>query len=483
MFCGIFAYTCAPVSHVYCIIQKIAMFLKEYLPFYKRNLKVALPVMITQAGQVVVQLADNIMVGRLGAAQLAGVSFANAIIMIGMVFAIGFTQGITPMVGHCFGKGDGRSVARIFVNSSALNTAMAVVMTALMAVTGSFMGMMGQDPEVQEHARDYYYIIVSTFIPMILFFNIRFFSEGIGNTSNAMWITIVSNAVNIFLNWVLIYGKLGAPRMEVAGAAYATLVSRIVAVVLFAILLFKSEEYRKYMRLIPRKPFSGKEIGTIFRISMPISLQNLLEVTAFSLAAIMVGWMGKYELAAHQIAQNLSHLSFMIATGIGSAATIRVAHQFGAGRPKDAFMAGKASVHMSIAVMLFFGIIFISLHKWIPYIYTSDLKVIDIAGRLIIVMSFFQIFDAIQLASRSSLVGLKDINIPLLFSGISYYILCLPIAYLLGFTFGFGPEGVWAGLLVGLAAAAVLFYTRFVVICKKYIGEKRTGPEANQRDM
>lgn len=449
------------------------MFFKEYLPFYRRNLKVALPVMITQAGQVVVQLADNIMVGRLGAAELAGVSFANAIIMIGMVFAIGFAQGTTPMIGQSFGKGDGKGVARIFVNSSALNIISAIAITCIMAAVGPLMGLMGQDPEVLEHAKDYYYIIVSAFIPMLLFFNIRFFSEGIGNTRNAMWITIISNAVNIFLNWVLIYGKFGAPRLEVAGAAYATLISRIVAFLLFFILLFKFREYNRYLRLIPRRPFSLKEIRTIFKISLPLSLQNLLEVTAFSLAAIMVGWMGKYELAAHQIAQNLSHLSFMIATGIGSAATIRVAHQFGAGRPKDAFMAGKASVHMSIAVMLFFGIIFISLHKWIPYIYTEDLNVIGIAGRIIIVMSFFQIFDAIQLASRSSLVGLKDINIPLIFSGISYYILCLPIAYLLGFTFGFGPEGVWAGLLVGLAAAAVLFYTRFVRICRRYIAREK----------
>ncbi len=445
------------------------MTFQEYIPFYKRNLKVAFPVMITQAGQVLVQLADNIMVGHLGAAELAGVSFANAIIMIGLVFAIGFTQGVTPVIGQHFGKGDGRAVASALCNSAVLNTVMAVVLTGIMLTVGAFMDRMGQDQEVLAHARDYYFIIVTGFIPMIAFFNVRFFSEGIGNTRNEMWITIGTNLINIFLNWVLIYGNLGAPRLGVAGAAWATLISRVLGAIAFLIILFRVEEYRKFVRLTPRSPIHLSEIYRQLKMSIPVSLQNLLEVTAFSFAAIMVGWMGKYELAAHQIAQNLSSLSFMITTGIGSAATIRVSHQFGAGRRRDAFHAGVAAVHMAMAIMVFFGILFISLHRLIPYMYTDDTAVIPIAGKLIIILALYQIFDAIQLASRSSLLGLKDINIPTVFSAISYYAICLPCAYMLGFTFGLGPEGVWIGLLLGLAAAALMFCTRFVRISKRYI--------------
>lgn len=425
--------------------------------------------MVTQAGQVIVQLADNIMVGHLGAAELAGVSFANAIIMIGLVFAIGFTQGITPLVGQYFGKGDGKAVATALSNSAVLNAIMAILLTGIMVMAGTFMDRMGQDPEVLEHARRYYFIIAAGFFPMTVFFNIRFFSEGIGNTRNEMWITIGTNILNIFLNWVLIYGNLGAPELGVAGAAWATFISRIMGAAAFLIILFRVEEYRKFVRLTPKNPIKISEIYRQLKLSLPISLQNLLEVTAFSFAAIMVGWIGKYELAAHQIAQNLSSLSFMIATGIGSAATIRVSHQFGAGRREDAFHAGKAAVHMAVAIMVFFGIIFISLHNRIPFIYTEDTNVIPIAGRLIIILSLFQVFDAIQLASRSSLLGLKDINIPLIFSAISYYVICLPSAYLLGFIFGLGPDGVWIGLLLGLAVAAIMFYTRFVKISKRYI--------------
>ena len=245
--------------------------------------------MITQAGQVLVQLADNIMVGHLGAAELAGVSFANAIIMIGLVFAIGFTQGVTPVIGQHFGKGDGRAVASALCNSAVLNTVMAVVLTGIMLTVGAFMDRMGQDPEVLAHAKDYYFIIVAGFIPMIAFFNVRFFSEGIGNTRNEMWITIGTNLINIFLNWVLIYGNLGAPRLGVAGAAWATLISRVLGAIAFLIILFRVEEYRKFVRLTPRRPIHLSEIYRQLKMSIPVSLQNLLEVTAFSFAAIMVG--------------------------------------------------------------------------------------------------------------------------------------------------------------------------------------------------
>lgn len=441
--------------------------LKEYLPYYKRNLKVALPVMVTQAGQVLVQLADNIMIGHLGAAQLAGISFANAILVIGLVFSIGFSQGITPIVGQAFGKGDSAFVSKAFFNSLFLNAFMLIATLAVMFLIGLNLNMFGQDAEVLFYAREYYIILVWSFIPMVIFNSIRFFSEGIGNTKYAMWITLFSNGLNIFLNWVLIYGKLGAPQMGVAGGAWATFISRIVAAVLFFILLFKVEEYNKYLKFISSKIISLKMVKEQLRLSIPISLQSTLEVTAFSLAAIMVGWLGKYELAAHQVAQSLSTFTFLIATGIGAAATIRVSHQYGSGNFHETEMAGKASVHIAVAFMSFCGILFIAFKSLLPFAFTEDPNVIPIAEDLIVILALFQIFDATQLASLSSLRGLKDIKIPLLFSLIAYYLICLPVAYLLGFKAGLGPTGVWIGLAAGLAIAAITFYLRFLSICKK----------------
>ena len=207
----------------------------------------------------------------------------------------------------------------------------------------------------------------------------------------------------------------------------------------------------------------------MLKLSLPISLQSLLEVTAFSFSAILVGWMGKYELAAHQVAHSLSSLSYMLATGIGAAATIRVSHQYGSGNYKGMYMAGKASIHMSVFLMSICAMIFLLFKNQLPWLYTNDAGVIPIASKLIIVLAFFQIFDATQLASMSSLRGLKDINRPLLYSAISYYGICLPCACLFGFVLKLGPVGVWIGLLLGLFTASVLFYIRFNRQCRKYL--------------
>lgn len=446
---------------------------KDYIPFYKRNFKVALPVMITQAGTVIVQFADNIMVGQLGPTQLAGVSFANAIFIIGMMFSMGFCQGNTPIVGQFFGQGKSKDVAETLSNAFILNLIMSVVLIGAMMGVGSLLQYMGQDPEVLSYALEYYFIMVISLLPTIIFFSVRQFSEGIGNTKYAMWITLGVNVVNIFLNWVLIFGELGFPAMGIAGAAYATLISRVLAAIVFVILLFVVKEYSRYAKLI-KYPFLNKEsFKNLFKLSMPVSLQGLIEVTAFSFTAVMVGWMGKYELAAHQIVVSLSQLTFMVALGIGAAATIRVSHQYGAGNYNEMKMAGKASIHMSVMYMCGIASLFLILRNFLPALYTSDPTVIALASKLIVVLCLFQVFDAVQIACIFSLRGVKDIKKPLFYSSIAYYLICIPCGYLLGFTLGLGPQGIWLGLLIGLALASILFYIRFERVTNAIIAEHK----------
>ena len=443
--------------------------LKTYLPFYKRNLKVALPVMITQAGQVVVQLADNIMVGHVGTAELAGVSFANAIFLIGFITLIGFSQGLTPLVGESFAKGEHKKASHLLRNSLMLNLCTYSAIGLLLMAIGFFMPHMGQDPQVIPFAQPYYFITVASLIPTSFFFTSRFFAEGIGDTRHAMWITVTSNLLNIFLNWVLIFGHFGLPALGVMGAALATLIARIFCAVAFIRVIFHSETFSSYARMALKEKVDKQTLISIAQLSLPIAFSSMLESTAFSFAAIMVGWMGKVELAAHQIANSLGQLSFMVACGIGAAATIRVSHQFGAGKPVDTLMAGKASVHMGIFYMSSCALLFILLRNFLPYIYTSDPEVIAYASRLIVVLSLYQISDAVQLTSMASLRGLKDTKRPMMYAAMSYYGIAIPAAYLLGFVFGVGPEGVWYGLLLGLTVAAVLFYTRFCRICRSYL--------------
>ena len=201
------------------------MILKSYIPFYKRNLNLAFPVMITQAGQMIVTFADNIMVGHLGTVEFAGVAFANSIFVIGMVFCVCFTQGLTPYIGQCYGKGENDNLAKYFQNSFIINLILSIKMIILMYAVMFFMPYMGQDPTILPYSYSYYKILVISILPFILFFSIRNFSEGIGITKYAMYITIFSNLLNIFLNWVLIFGYLVFPNMVVDGAAIATLIS------------------------------------------------------------------------------------------------------------------------------------------------------------------------------------------------------------------------------------------------------------------
>ncbi|MEF9987040.1 MAG: MATE family efflux transporter [Bacteroidales bacterium] len=445
------------------------MILQNYLPFYKRNLNLALPVMITQAGQMIVQFADNIMVGHLGTEEFAGVAFANSLFTIGMIFCIGFTQGLTPYAGQSFGKGNHREVSKYFQNSFIMDIFLCLAVLVVMFSIMPFMQYMGQDPSILEYAKSYYIILVISLVPFILFFAIRNFSEGIGITKYAMYITIVSNLVNIFLNWILIFGHWGFPAMGVSGAAIATLISRVLMFISFAFIIITVNPYKQYLRLIRRPLIDIIKIKELLKTSVPISLQGLVEVTAFSLSGIMVGWFGKEALAANQIALTITTFSFMIAQGIGVAATIRVSHQFGEKRYADARKAGFAAAHLSVGFMGTAGIIYILFRHNIPYVFTSDPAVATIAASLLIISAGFQIFDAIQLSGIASLRALADVKIPLLFSIISYYLICLPLGYFCGHVLNLGPMGIWVGLMLGLIFAAILFMYRFNKITKRYI--------------
>lgn len=436
------------------------MSLSSYIPFYKRNLRVAFPIIITQAGQIIVQFVDNVMVGHLGAAQLAGVSFANAVFLIGLVCSLGFAIGTTPIAGKYLGSNDDKSVAKTFSNSFFLNIIVGILLTIILIGVGFLMNFMGQQPKVLHYAKNYYFINVGSVIFLSIFFCIRYFSEGIGNTRYAMWITIICNILNIFLNWVLIYGKFGIKPLGVEGAALATFISRTLSAIAFVILILKKEEYLRFLRLIKRPFIDRKSLKEILKISIPSATQGLCEEGLFSLCAIIVGWIGTYELAAHQIGQNLSTLTFMVSTGIGSAATIRVSHQYGAKRYKDMKMAAIASLHMSIAFMLFCALIFVIFNKSIPAIFTNDTNVFPIASTIIWIVAAYQIFDATQLGCISALRGIGDVKVPLYMAVFSYYIICIPVGLILAFWVGLGVYGIWIGLLIGLMTASILFYAR-----------------------
>ena len=456
-----FTYLCNP-------LRRMQMNIKSYIPFYKRNLSLAIPVMITQAGQMVVQFADNIMVGQLGTSQFAGVGFANALFSMGLVFCTCFTQGLIPFIGQSYGRGEHAKVSEYFTNGILLNALMCIAVMAIMMAAVPLMNHMGQDPRILGYAREYYKIMVWSLAPFIIFYVLRALTEGVGNTKYTMYITVFCNVLNIFLNWVLIFGHFGVEAMGVEGAAWATFISRCAMLGIGVAILLSGKLYKRYLGDIRFRALNFSQFKDVMKTSFPMSFQGLVEVTTFSIAGIMAGWFGEVAMAAHQASQTIITFSFMVAQGVGVAATIRVSHQYGERRFADARKAGFAASHISIALMALAGITFILFNDVIPYIFTQDHHVAEIASKLLYVAAAFQLFDAVQLSALASLRALADVKWPLVTSLFTYYVIGLPFAYFAGTTFGLGPVGVWLGLLAGLMLAAVLFLYRFNKITKGF---------------
>ena len=456
-----FTYLCNP-------LRRMQMNIKSYIPFYKRNLSLAIPVMITQAGQMIVQFADNIMVGQLGTSQFAGVGFANALFSMGLVFCTCFTQGLIPFIGQSYGRGEHGKVSEYFTNGILLNSLMCIAVMAIMMAAVPLMDHMGQDPRILGYAREYYRIMVWSLAPFIIFYVLRALTEGVGNTKYTMYITVFCNVLNIFLNWVLIFGHFGVEAMGVEGAAWATFISRCAMLGIGIAILLSGKLYKRYLGDIRFRALNFSQFKDVMKTSFPMSFQGLVEVTTFSIAGIMAGWFGEVAMAAHQASQTIITFSFMVAQGVGVAATIRVSHQYGESRFADARKAGFAASHISIALMALAGITFILFNDVIPYIFTQDHHVAEIASKLLYVAAAFQLFDAVQLSALASLRALADVKWPLVTSLFTYYVIGLPFAYFAGTTFGLGPVGVWLGLLAGLMLAAVLFLYRFNKITKGF---------------
>ena len=435
--------------------------MKDYIPYYKRNLKVAIPVIIAQAGQVTVMMADNIMVGWVNAMELAAISFSGAVYSIGMVFGMGFAIGVTPLIGISYGGNDFRKAASFFQNSLLLNLICAVLCMILMLLIGNFFNHLGQEEAVTTIARPIYRMLVLSFFPQMIFFSGRQFAEGIGNTRISMYITISCNILNIILNYLLIFGKFGCPALGAYGASIATFASRLAMAVGFMLVFCFHTSFRRYFLFFSKMGFLWSRIKELIRISMPVALQIGMEMFAFSLCTIMTGWVDSNSLAANQITLSMAILTFMVVLGISSATTIRVSHQLGAGNFIGARKAGFASMHLALSFMMLTGICFIVFRNHLPLLFNDDTKVVAIAARLLIAAGIFQIFDGLQAVSMSALRGLADTAKPMFIAFVSYIIVCLSAGYTLAFIVGLGAFGVWMGYVVGLGMAAIWLALRF----------------------
>ena len=443
---------------------------KEYLPYYKRNLKVAIPVMLTQIGGALVGLFDTMMVGHYATVDLAAVSFSNAIFFTIMVFASGSLMGLTPLIGVQDGemskypeKSDTirQKIASLLQNGLYFTLIIGVVTTLLLAICIPILDRFGQDPEVVEVARPYYILIVISLIPYLLFCLQKQFLEGMGNTVVAMVVVLTMNALNVLLNWVFIYGHWGSPAMGATGAGIATLVSRVgMPICMFAVIALH-RNWRGYLQLFSRRLSSWREVCHIAKIGFPIGGQTFFETITFTLAVVIVGWISKEAIAAHQIATQISNLTFMLALGIGARTTIRVSHQLGKGDLPAVRMASNASIHLVLLINTLAAVLMISLRHYIPLLFTEDTEVIAIASQLLIFAGLYQYSDGLQAVGAAMLRGITDVKVPMIIAFFSYIVVGMSVGLVCTFPLGMGAAGIWVGFIVGLTFAAVLFHTRF----------------------
>ena len=442
---------------------------KKYLPYYKRNLKVALPVMLTQLGASLVGLFDSIMVGHYATVDLAAVSFSNALFFTVMVFAMGALMGLTPLVGIEVGKMSDETehfkiqsrITSLFQNGALFTILLSIFTLFLLGGCIPFLHCFGQDPAVVEVARPYYTLIVLSIIPFLFFTFFKQFLEGLGNTSVAMVITLAMNALNIFLNWLFIYGNWGCPELGATGAGIGSLVARIGMPICFFAAMYFRREWKGYIRSIRTRAFRLSTIKELSKIGFPIGIQTLMETIAFTAAFVFIGWISKEALAAHQIANQICDMTFMVILGIGSATTIRVSHQLGANNLHGVRMASHASIHLVLVINAIGAALMIGLRHQIPLLFTEDQEVIAIASKLVVLAGMLQLADGLQVVAASMLRGITDVKVPMIIAVISYTIICISVGLTLAFPMGMGAEGIWIGFVIGLSTAAVCLHLRF----------------------
>lgn len=419
----------------------------------------AYPVVIGQLGHIMVSVADSMMVGRVGVLPLAGATFAGAIYTVLMLFGIGVSYSITPLVAA--ENSNNKDRLRSFLQDGFL---MNLILGILLALTGFivsfFLQYFGQEHEVVAQAKPYLQVMSLSLIPLMIFQTFRQFAEGLSDTMNPMIVSIIANLLNVGLNYILIFGGMGIEAMGLFGAGVATLISRILMpliMILIAGSMLKGFEWK----------FQLSGIKRMLKIGVPSGMQYVFEVGAFGGAGIMIGWIGAKELAAHNIALNLSAISYMAATGIAAASTIRIGNQLGLKDKENLRMAGITNFVLVAVFMAFCASVFIVFREFFPTLYVSEQPVIAIASTLLIVGAAFQISDGLQAVGLGVLRGLRDVKVPTIVTFISYWVIALPLGYVLAFSFDLGVYGVWIALSVGLTLAAILNIWRFFSLTNK----------------
>ncbi|MEM1256939.1 MAG: MATE family efflux transporter [Bacteroidota bacterium] len=458
--------------------------LNQYTKEFPYNLKLATPVVLGMLGHTFVAFADNIMVGQLGTAELAAVSLGNSLVLMFMYVGIGFSTAITPLVAEADGAGNPGEAKKVLKHGILMCIVLGVGLFGLIMACKPLLYMAKQPEEVVELAIPYLNLVAFSIIPMIIFQAFRQFSEGMSQTRFPMYATILANALNVMINYLLIFGTFGFPQLGIIGAAIGTLISRLVMLGYLYFLLYPNQKYRHFVTNFNFKSLSKKTINKLVNLGFPSSLQVFFEVAIFTAAIWLSGVLGKNAQAANQIALNLSSMTYMVGVGLSVAAMVRIGNQKGLRHFMDLRRIGRSIFLLTFLIEIVFASIFIVGRDWLPTIYldvddvnnqADNFEVIHLAAKLLLVAAFFQISDGIQVVVLGALRGIQDVKIPTAITFVAYWLIGFPISYYLGLYTELKSMGIWIGLLSGLTASGVMLYIRFHILTNNLIAEKVNG--------
>lgn len=420
-----------------------------------------MPIVIGQLGIIFVSFVDTFMVGHHGKSDLASAGFVNNVFNLAIIFATGFSYGLTPIIGKLFGSGERRKAGGMLKNALLANGAMSLLLMAIMWLLYLNIDKLGQPVELLELMRPYYLTLLLS-LPFILLFNaFRQFADGITDTKTSMWILLTGNILNIAGNYMLIFGKCGMPELGLLGAGISTLLSRMAMLAIFLVIFFKKKRYSEYTLGFWCNSISKKKQKELFRIGLPVAIQMGLETASFSLAAVMIGWLGTTALAAHQIMCTVSQLGFMLYYGMAAAVAVKVSNYNGSGDTVNIRHSAYAGFRIIAVMAVFTSILVCIIRNHIGYLFTDDSAVALQVSQLVIPFIVFQFGDGLQCNFSNALRGIADVKPVMLYAFIAYIVISLPVGYLFGFVLGWGITGVWFSFPFGLTSAGVLFYLRF----------------------
>lgn len=433
----------------------------SYKRHYKELIYLGVPIMVGQLGTIILGFADTMMIGHHSAAELSAAGFVNTLFNLAIIFGLGFSYGLTPIVGALYGRGEEEEAGGKLKNSLLANLLIAVFLCIVMGILYLNLDKLGQPEELLPFIKPYYLILWAS-LPLIMLFNaFKQFADGITDTQTPMWILLGGNVLNIVGNYLLIYGTFGFPELGLLGGGLSTLFARLMMLVVFIGIFLLSPRYKTFLRGFRRSYANRADFRLLNKLGWPIALQMGMETASFSLCAIMLGWLGETPLAAHQIMNTITTLCFMIYYGMGAAIAVRVSYFRGQEDMPNLRRSAYAGFHLILVWGLFLCTIVFCIRHQLGSWYTDSEEVRQLVAVLVIPMLAYQFGDGLQIAFANALRGLADVKPMMYIAFVAYIILSLPTSYIFGFLLDWGTVGIWMGFPVGLTSAGIAFYLRF----------------------